>query len=143
MVRVVNEFEGEVIFTRDTHSENYLETLEGRKLPVKHCIKGTQGWEICDELKDTEAYRNGRIIDKVTFGSDSLAEIMKNEKPDEVYMTGLCTDICVISNAMLIRAFSPETDITVYENCCAGVSPETHRNALEAMKVCQVNVQTF
>ena len=143
VVRVVNEFKGEVIFTRDTHSENYLETLEGRKLPVKHCIKGTEGWEICDELKDTEAYRNGRIIDKVTFGSDSLAEIMKNEKPDEVYMTGLCTDICVISNAMLIRAFSPETDITVYENCCAGVSPETHRNALEAMKVCQVNVQTF
>ena len=143
VVRAVNEFEGEVIFTRDTHFENYDETLEGKKLPVKHCIKGTEGWEICAELQKTDAYKRGRIIDKVTFGSEEAARIMSEEKPDEVYMTGLCTDICVISNSMLIRAFSPETDITVFENCCAGVSPETHRNALEAMKMCQINVQTF
>ncbi len=143
VVKAVSEFDGEVIFTRDTHFDNYLETLEGKKLPVKHCIEGTEGWEICDALKNTEAYGRARIIDKVTFGSDELAEIMSEENPDEVYMTGLCTDICVISNAMLIRAFSPETDITVYENCCAGVTPESHRNALEAMKVCQVNVAQY
>ncbi|MBR6925028.1 MAG: isochorismatase family protein, partial [Oscillospiraceae bacterium] len=87
------------------------------------------------------AYKEGHIIEKVTFGSEKLAELMKEEKPDKVYMTGLCTDICVISNAMLIRAFSPETDITVYEDCCAGVTPESHRNALEAMKACQVTVE--
>lgn len=143
VVKAVNEFDGEVIFTRDTHFENYFDTLEGKKLPVKHCIEGTEGWEICDALKSTEAYSKSRIIDKVTFGSDELAEIMSEENPAEVYMTGLCTDICVISNAMLIRAFSPETDITVYSDCCAGVTPETHCNALEAMKVCQVNVTEF
>jgi len=143
VVKAVNEFDGEIIFTRDTHFENYMDTLEGRKLPVKHCIEGTEGWEICDALKATEAYSRSRIIDKVTFGSDELAEIMSAENPAEVYMTGLCTDICVISNAMIIRAFSPETDITVYENCCAGVTPESHRNALEAMKVCQVNVTAY
>ena len=141
VVKAVNEFDGEVIFTKDTHFEDYMDTLEGKKLPVKHCIKGTEGWEICDALKATKAYAEGRIIEKVTFGSEKLAELVKEEKPDKVYMTGLCTDICVISNAMLIRAFSPETDITVYENCCAGVTPESHRNALEAMKVCQVTVE--
>ncbi|MBP1591227.1 MAG: cysteine hydrolase [Oscillospiraceae bacterium] len=141
VVKAVNEFDGDVIFTQDTHYEDYMNTLEGEKLPVKHCIKGTEGWEICDALKKTKAYKEGRIIEKVTFGSEKLAELMKEEKPDKVYMTGLCTDICVISNAMLIRAFSPETDITVYEDCCAGVTPESHRNALEAMKACQVTVE--
>lgn len=140
VVKTVNEFDGEVIFTRDTHFKDYLSTLEGKKLPVEHCIKDTEGWEICDALKATDAYKNSRIIDKLTFGSEELGRLMAEIKPDEVYMTGLCTDICVISNAMVIRAFSPETDIAVYSSCCAGVSPETHENALNAMKVCQVNV---
>lgn len=136
-----SEFDGEVIFTRDTHFDNYLETEEGKNLPVKHCIKGTQGWEICDQLKNTEVYGKSRIIDKLTFGSSELGKIISEEKPDEVYLVGLCTDICVISNAMIVKAFSPETKITVYSDCCAGVTPESHQNALNAMKMCQVSVK--
>ncbi len=134
-------FDGDVIFTRDTHFENYLDTEEGKNLPVKHCIKGTAGWEICDALKNTEVYKKSRIIDKLTFGSSELAGVISEEKPDEVYIVGLCTDICVISNAMIVKAFSPETVITVYSDCCAGVTPESHQNALNAMKMCQVIVK--
>ncbi len=138
--RTVNTFDGDVIFTRDTHFEDYLNTQEGKKLPVAHCIKGTKGWEICDELKNLEAYKTGCIIDKKTFGSDELAEYIGKQKPDEIYLVGLCTDICVISNAMLAKAFSPETEITVYEDCCAGVTPQSHQTALNAMKMCQINI---
>lgn len=143
VVKAAEDFDGEVIFTRDTHFEDYLDTQEGKRLPVKHCIKGTHGWEICDELKKTKAYGKSLIIDKVTFGSEELAELMKTKKPDEVYIAGLCTDICVISNAMLIKAFSPETRITVFENCCAGITVESHRTALEAMKMCHIDVNEF
>ena len=107
----VKDFDGEVIFTRDTHFENYEQTQEGRKLPVRHCIKDTYGWEVCDELKTLPVYEKSRKIDKLTFGSDELAVFVKEEKPDEVYLLGLCTDICVISNAMLVKAFSPETEV--------------------------------
>ena len=140
VVDAVNGFDGEVIFTRDTHFENYAETQEGKKLPVPHCIKDSHGWQVCDELMKTDAYKKSRIIDKLSFGSEELGELMKELRPDEVYVTGLCTDICVISNVMIIRAFSPETNITVYEKCCAGVTPESHRTALDAMKMCQVDI---
>lgn len=139
-VKRVNEFDGEVIFTRDTHFENYEQTQEGRKLPVRHCIKDTYGWEVCDELKALPVYEKSRKIDKLTFGSDELAVFVKEEKPDEVYLLGLCTDICVISNAMIVKAFSPETEVTVFADSCAGVTPDSHKTALDAMKMCQINI---
>ncbi len=137
----IEAFEGRVIFTRDTHFENYMETQEGKNLPVPHCIKGTPGWEIrkeLDELRTTEA------IDKVTFGSKELGPILLKLNEEEaitsITLVGLCTDICVISNAFIAKAFLPEVPITVDANCCAGVSPESHENALNAMEVCQIKV---
>ena len=134
--RIAN-FEGTVLFTRDTHFENYLDTQEGKNLPVKHCIKGTPGWEIRAEL---DALRTTEPIDKVTFGSSALLEILRKENPESVTFVGLCTDICVISNVMLTKAFFPEVPLIVDAKGCAGVTPESHQNALEAMKMCQVTV---
>ena len=130
----------QVVYTRDTHFDNYMETQEGKNLPVPHCIKGTEGWEIREELK---ALPNDdtRIFDKLTFGSVELAEYLKGiEGLESVTLIGLCTDICVISNAMVIKANLPEVQIKVVESCCAGVTPQSHRNALEAMKMCQIAV---
>ncbi len=132
---------GPVIFTRDTHFENYMETQEGRNLPVPHCIKGNPGWEIRAEL---EALRSTRPIDKLTFGSSELGNILLGmnqlEEIGSITLIGLCTDICVISNAMICKAYLPEVPITVDASCCAGVTPATHLNALEAMKMCQIAV---
>ena len=126
-----------IIFTRDTHGENYLDTAEGKNLPVPHCIKGTYGWEI-SSVFDTEGCE---IIDKPTFGSYELAEMVaQTENLEAVELLGLCTDICVISNAMLIKAKVYETPVTVDGTASAGVTPESHRNALESMKMCQINV---
>lgn len=127
----------EIVFTRDTHGADYLSTSEGKKLPVEHCIKGTHGWEISDQLDLADA----KIIDKPSFGSLELAEYAASlDRLDEIVLIGLCTDICVISNAMLLKARLPETKITVDSECCAGVTPESHQNALEAMKICQIDV---
>ena len=138
----IEGFEGTVLFTRDTHYDNYMDTQEGSNLPVPHCIKGTEGWEIRKEL---EALRRTEAIDKVTFGSSKLPEVllkMHEENPIEsITFVGLCTDICVISNVMVTKAFLPEVSIIVDAACCAGVTPESHKNALEAMKVCQVKVE--
>ena len=138
----IEEFDGTVLFTRDTHFENYMETQEGRNLPVPHCIKGTDGWQIRPEL---DALRNTDAIDKVTFGSSELGSVLQKldqENPIEaITVIGLCTDICVISNAMIAKAFLPEVPISVDANCCAGVTPETHENALKAMEVCQIRVE--
>lgn len=122
----------EIIFTRDTHCENYLDTPEGKKLPVVHCVKGTPGWEISQML-----YTEGcDIIDKPSFGWTKW-----NERSfEEIELVGLCTDICVISNALILKAFFPEAEITVDASCCAGVTPETHNAALAAMKMCQINI---
>ena len=123
-----------VIFTRDTHSTNYLETYEGKHLPVVHCVKNTVGWQISDKLDfDIE---NDVLIDKPTFGWLNW----KDFDFESVEICGLCTDICVISNALIIRASYPEIDITVDASCCAGVTPETHKAALETMKMCQIEV---
>lgn len=134
-------FDGKVIFTRDTHEENYMETQEGKKLPVPHCIRGTKGWEIREGL---EVYRKGETYDKPSFGSIELGQALKamdeEEKIAKITFVGICTDICVISNVMIAKAFLPEVEIEVDASCCAGVSIETHKNALEAMKVCQVKV---
>ena len=130
----------EVVYTRDTHFENYMDTQEGKKLPVPHCIKGTHGWEICDALKALQS-PDTRIFDKLTFGSVELVEYLKDiEGLENVTLIGLCTDICVISNAMVIKAHLPEVRITVVESCCAGVTPQSHKNAVEAMKMCQIAV---
>lgn len=124
----------QVIFTRDTHQENYLETQEGRNLPVKHCIEGTDGWQIREEL---EVREEDLLINKVTFGHIWNKDIIKGS---EIELIGLCTDICVISNALGLKAVLPEAPITVDAGCCAGVTPQSHMNALEAMKMCQIKV---
>ena len=135
---LVENFDGKVLFTRDTHFENYAETEEGKNLPVPHCIKGTHGWQIHDEL---EALRTTAPIDKLTFGSSELAELLKNERDVEsITLAGLCTDICVISNALIIKAFFPEIPIYVDARGCAGVTPESHKNALAAMKMCHIRI---
>lgn len=126
-----------VIFTRDTHYDNYMQTQEGRNLPVPHCIKDTDGWQISSKL----AVGDSLIIDKPTFGSVQLSEYIAGlEGVDEVELIGLCTDICVISNAMLIKARLPEVRVSVDSACCAGVTPESHSNALSAMKMCQIEI---
>ncbi len=138
----VRSFSGTVLFTRDTHENAYLDTQEGRNLPVPHCIRGTHGWEICDMLLP---YVKEDVIDKVTFGSSELGGLLKAmDEADpirSVTLIGLCTDICVISNAMIVKAFLPEVPVTVDAACCAGVTPESHRNALSAMKMCQITVE--
>ena len=135
---VIENFDGKVLFTRDTHFENYMETQEGKNLPVPHCIKGTDGWQI---RADLDALRKTEAIDKVTFGSKDLVEILKNEADIEsITFVGICTDICVISNVMIVKAFYPEIPLIVDAKACAGVTPESHTNALNAMKMCQVTV---
>lgn len=141
MVKMMN-FDGLVLATRDTHGEDYLERQEGKKLPVVHCIKGTHGWEIKDEIQQLLI---SQPIDKPTFGSEALGNVLKDlnndmEPIDSITLVGLCTDICVISNAMLLKAFLPEVPIMVDASCCAGVTPESHERALEAMKACQIEI---
>ena len=123
-----------IIFTRDTHFEDYLETNEGKNLPVVHCVKGTKGWEIVNGLEVTDAI----YIDKPTFG---YTEWDKLELGNEIELIGLCTDICVVSNALIIKAYYPEAEISVDATCCAGVTPETHKAALETMKMCQIKIK--
>ena len=136
VVEKVKSFEGKVIFTRDTHTEDYMNTQEGKNLPVPHCIKGSNGWEITKTL-DT---LSDKIIDKPTFGSFELSEYIESlGMVEEIELIGLCTDICVISNAMILKAKFTETPIKVDSSCCAGVTPESHSNALTAMKMCQIN----
>lgn len=134
VVEKVKNFDGKVIFTRDTHFVDYMQTQEGKNLPVEHCIKDTDGWQICDELKP---YVND-VVDKITFGSVELPEMVSDA--DEIELCGLCTDICVISNAMILKATYPEVKITVDSNCCAGVSVESHNTALDAMKAVQIEI---
>ena len=138
----IRGFDGEVIFTRDTHAPEYMETQEGRRLPVVHCVKESAGWRIREGL---EAIRPCTVIDKPTFGSTELGVLLAQrdleEKIGSITVIGLCTDICVISNALLIKALLPETPIVVDAACCAGVTPESHRNALEAMKMCQIAIE--
>lgn len=138
----IENFQGRVLFTRDTHGEDYMDTQEGRKLPVPHCIKGTDGWQIRPELAKL---CKEEPIDKVTFGSSELGALLQEaeqkEHVESITFIGLCTDICVISNALLAKAFLPEAQIVVDASCCAGVTPASHKNALEAMKVCQIQVE--
>ena len=125
-----------IIFTKDTHYEFYMQTLEGEKLPIPHCIKGTEGWEIIPQLKEVAT----EVIEKYTFGSfialPSLVQLA-----DEIELIGLCTDICVVSNALILRAITPNRKIVVDSSCCAGTSKEAHDSALTVMKMCQIDVK--
>ena len=135
---LIEGFDGKVLFTRDTHFDNYMQTEEGKHLPVPHCIKDTEGWQIHPEL---DALRTTQPIDKLTFGSKELIALLADENDVEsITLCGLCTDICVISNALLIKAYYPEIPLFVVANACAGVTPESHQNALDAMKMCQVEI---
>ncbi len=135
---LIEGFDGKVLFTRDTHFENYMQTEEGKHLPVPHCIKGSDGWQIRPEL---DALRTTDAIDKLTFGSKELIALLASEQNIEsITLCGLCTDICVISNALLIKASYPEIPLYVVESACAGVTPASHKNALDAMRMCQVEI---
>ena len=127
-----------VIATKDTHGENYLETAEGRKLPVKHCIKGTHGWQIADAIAD--ALGDSITVEKPTFGCVLLPGMIEPAERLTIELIGLCTDICVVSNALLVKAFFPEARICVDSACCAGVTPEKHDAALVTMASCQIDV---
>lgn len=144
VVAHVNAFDGEIIFTRDTHGEDYMQTQEGRKLPVPHCIKGSEGWEIVPELDKIRVEKGCKVYDKPTFGCVELAADitkMHAQNPiDEVEFIGVCTDICVISNAMLVKAAIPDVTIKVTASCCAGVTKESHDTALRAMAGCQMEI---
>lgn len=138
----IHNYAGDCIYaTRDTHGENYLETSEGKYLPVKHCIKGTEGWEIRKEV--ALAMPGAVIVDKPTFGSEELAQRLQeenNREKIEIELAGLCTDICVVTNALLLKTRLPEVKISVDASCCAGVTPESHKAALLTMKMCQIDI---
>ena len=146
VVEKIREFDGKIIATRDTHGEDYLESEEGKHLPVVHCVKGTEGWEIRREVEEALRAKSGyRVIDKPAFGSVELGACVKKldeteESVEEITLIGLCTDICVISNALLLKAYLPEVPVRVEASCCAGVTPQSHEQALEAMKMCQIEI---
>ena len=130
-------FDGDIMFTRDTHTKDYMDTQEGKNLPVQHCIQNTYGWQIVDALKDIP----GRHYNKPTFGSIELAkELRRNYADAEIYFVGTCTGICVLSNAIMAKAFVPEAKLFVLQDLCACVTEETHKTALKAMTLCQINV---
>lgn len=141
VIDYVKEYNGEICYTLDTHGEDYMNTSEGRHLPVPHCIKGTKGHDLPDELKTALAKKDAKEFLKPTFGSVELAEYVKSAKPDKVTLIGVCTDICVVSNALLIKANLPEARIEVISRLCAGVTPELHCSALKTMASCQIEIK--
>lgn len=141
VVKTIQEWDGPVWATYDTHHKDYLETLEGKELPIPHCIIGTNGWDLEDSVMDAiESKKSKDFIMKYTFGSIRLKDFLDVQDGDTITLIGLCTDICVISNALLLRAANPNTKISVISKCCAGVTPEKHQAALEVMRSCQINV---
>lgn len=138
-------FEGTVVFTYDTHRDDYLETQEGKHLPVPHCIKGTPGWKLAPVCDLVRRARNAKVFEKRTFGSTALASWLLDKNAHgggvaSVELCGLCTDICVVSNALLIKAFMPEVPVRVNPSLCAGVTLETHEAALTTMRMCQIDL---
>ncbi len=142
-VNKIKSFDGKIFVTLDTHFDNYMETSEGKKLPVPHCIKGTDGWRLNERISEALFNKGCTAVEKPTFGAVELPELIKAEVGNEdfsIELIGLCTDICVVSNALLLKAHFPEKEITVDSSCCAGVTPATHNSALDTMKMCQINV---
>ena len=143
VVKKINDFEGDIFVTYDTHFDYYMNTSEGKKLPVPHCIKGTDGWKLDAKV---EAALNGKKftpVEKITFGSVDLPDMIFEAADGEdfsIELVGLCTDICVVSNTLILKANYPEKEITVDSSCCAGVAPESHDAALATMRMCQINV---
>lgn len=140
----IKSFDGEIIVTYDTHFADYLNTEEGGKLPVEHCIKGTEGWELSEDVKKALEDREYTVVEKFTFGSTKLPDIVREKAGDEdfeIELLGLCTDICVVSNALILKANFPEKKISVDALCCAGVTPDTHNNALSVMEMCQIDIK--
>ncbi|MBE6734749.1 MAG: cysteine hydrolase [Ruminococcaceae bacterium] len=143
VVKKIEEFNGDIIVTYDTHPENYLETSEGIKLPVKHCIKGTEGWELDKNVAEALSSKPYTAVEKPTFGSVDLPSVIRKITGDQdftIELVGLCTDICVVSNALLLKANFPECKISVDSACCAGVTVDTHNHALSVMRMCQIDV---
>lgn len=139
----IKDFDGKIFATLDTHEDNYMETSEGKKLPVPHCIRMTDGWLLNEKVKLALSDKDYKTIEKGTFGSTELVnEIQRLKGEDEIQIEfiGLCTDICVVSNVLLLKAFFPEVKMTVDAGCCAGVTPESHKAALVTMKMCQIDV---
>lgn len=138
----IRSFEGDIIATYDTHDDNYMSTQEGQKLPVPHCIKDTEGWQLDKRVQTALEEKGYRAVYKPTFGSVDLVDMIKEYDIEntEVIIIGLCTDICVVSNALLLKANFPEMRISVDASCCAGVTPEKHEAALETMRSCQIEV---
>ncbi len=145
VVKKIESFDGAIYVTYDTHFEDYMETSEGKNLPVVHCVRDTDGWKLNEKvqaaLSKKEAYTE---IEKITFGSIDLPFVLTEENEmdnAEVELIGLCTDICVVSNALILKANFPDIDIIVDSSCCAGVTPEKHEAALETMRSCQIIVK--
>ena len=140
----INNFDGNIIFTKDTHQDDYLETQEGKNLPIKHCIKGTEGWNFNPKIELLRKEKNIIVFEKNSFASCDIIEYIDSlsikENIEYIELIGLCTDICVISNALLIKAFFPEIVIKVNSKCCAGVTSESHNNAINTMKMCQIQI---
>lgn len=142
-VEKINSFDGEIIVTYDTHTEEYLQTSEGKNLPVEHCIKGSKGFELNEKIANALNGREYTVVEKPTFGSVELPRIvekMADGSDFDITLIGLCTDICVVSNALILKANFPEKTIKVDSLCCAGVTPETHDSALTTMKMCQIEI---
>ena len=139
----IKNFDGEIFVTYDTHFEDYMETSEGKNLPVPHCIKDTEGWQLNEKVAEALKDKEYTAIEKITFGSVDLPDFVEERTEGENFsaeLIGLCTDICVVSNALLLKANFPEAEISVDSSCCAGVTPESHEAALKIMKSCLINV---
>ena len=139
----IRNFDGEIFVTYDTHFENYMATAEGQKLPVPHCIAGTEGWELNESISKALEAKKYTAVEKITFGSMELPYLVRNAVAGDnfdVTLIGLCTDICVVSNALILKASFPEKQVYVDSSCCAGVTVDTHNAALTTMKMCQINV---
>jgi nicotinamidase-related amidase len=140
----IKNFDGQIIVTYDTHTEDYMNTLEGKNLPVPHCIKDTAGWQLNKDVEQALANKDYIEIEKPTFGSTDLPEVIKEIagfEDFEIELLGLCTDICVVSNALLLKANFPEKHISVDSRCSAGVTVDSHNAALTTMKMCQIDVK--
>ena len=139
----IRTWDGEIIATLDTHHENYMDTAEGKKLPVPHCIKGTPGWRLNPVIAEALEGKSVRFIEKPTFGAIKLPGLIKKAADGDdfaVTLIGLCTDICVVSNALLVKAHFPEAPVSVAAACCAGVTPAAHEAALNTMRSCQIDI---
>ena len=144
VVQKIRDFDGEIFVTYDTHFDDYLSTAEGQKLPVPHCIKGTEGWQLDKQVAQALAEKNYTPVEKHTFGSTDLPALIEKAADGEAFaieLIGLCTDICVVSNALLLKAHFPEVPLSVEAACCAGVTPALHEAALTTMKSCQITVK--